>query len=384
VLINDNKKLILTNNEEKNKDIANYYVKGLNYNKFIKIISKKIKTIKSNSNYKTITFDFLKKYNYKQLEEIFLNLNNSEIVKLELLGKSSDNRNIYSIEIGKGKNITLFEAGVHAREIANPLFIIKYMVDLVNKYEENNEEIKKMLNDNKIVILPLLNPDGYEAFLFGKQTINDKKSFLYNNYIKYFKTNINGVDLNRNMPSQTSGLHYLKNKLNSKICMIPSLDKFYAGNKLGSEKESEILIYFQYKYYKDLKLYVSLHSMGRIIYAGKPNLSDEFNNKCNMYGKIVKDISNYHLCPIEEDDEGSGLDGTTTDFIAELINGLKFSTKTGRLSKNNYEEKIITPLHKGAVILIESLNIITTDLNLIKNEYYKYNLEKVYTSLIKN
>lgn len=376
---------LIVNYMENNSEIINeYFCEGMNLKDFEKIILKKENIIYNKNEYFKIDFDLNTKYHYEDIEKIIYKLNNSKIVKLELLGKSTDLRNIYSLEIGNGDNITIFEAGIHSVEIANSLFIMKYVIDLVNKYENNDLEIIQLLNNNKIVILPFINPDGYEVMLFSNEKIRNKDLYLSKNKYFKFKCNANGVDLNRNMPSQNAGLYYKKNKKNSKIINKPSLEKFFPGFSLGSENETKILIYFQIKYYKKAKLYVSLHSMGRVIYAGKPTLASEFNEKCRKYGKIVSDLTNYKLYDINEEDEGYGNDGTDTDFIAELINGLKFSTKTGRLCKNKYEEKINKPLYKGAVILIESMNVITNNLNLIKLEYEKFKLDKVYTSLIKN
>ncbi|UKI57051.1 MAG: hypothetical protein L6V81_06520 [Clostridium sp.] len=58
--------------------------------------------------------------------------------------------------------------------------------------------------------------------------------------------------------------------------------------ELGSEPETRAAMYFMLKHYKNVYAYVNLHSQGRVIYAGKPNLSTKFNK---ITSKFAKDIA---------------------------------------------------------------------------------------------
>lgn len=58
----------------------------------------------------------------------------------------------------ENKPIILIDAGIHAREwlaIAFALYIISQLV-------ENSEENMNLLNSYEVLIIPVLNPDGYE------------------------------------------------------------------------------------------------------------------------------------------------------------------------------------------------------------------------------
>lgn len=369
--------------------ISKYFATGISKEDYINIIERKTEVLKETDSYKKMSYNFEEYLKYSELESIYKNLNNSKIVKTEVIGISVDERKIYSLEIGNGDETVLFEAGIHASEFSNPLFIIKFMIDLVNKYEENDKEITELLNKYKIVILPNVNPDGYDVAIFGTKMLKNKKLYTYNNKDKidfhYFKANANGIDLNRNMPSQNGGLYYKKYELNNTVSLLLSTERnrYYAGKVLGSEPETKALIYWQNKYLKDTYAYISFHSSGRVIFNVKPNLSDEFNNLNNNCAKIVNKITEYEILEASDEEVGEGNDGTSTDFMAELANGFNYSSKTGRLSTISYDSKTNELKYKLCVITIETLERYTKDLGLIKDEYIDYELEKVFLNLIK-
>lgn len=351
---------------------------------YLNIAQKKIKYLcKNKAIYQTINYDFEKNLTFDDYENIIKKLNTSEYVKVLILNKSLDKRNIYALEIGIGKDIIIFDAGIHAREIANPLFLLKYMIDLVNSLEKN----KSNLLNVKIIIIPLVNPDGYEAVLFGSQLIKNHKLPIYRyqsliNYKKY-KANSNGVDINRNFPSQHSGLHY-KNWIDDSVSFKPNFreEKFFGGYLLGSEPETKALIFIFNKYFKNIKIYISLHSAGRLIYSGKPNLSDKFNLNSYRLAKYISKINNYIPYDKTKEDVGHGNDGTSTDYLSELASNFKFSLKTKRLSSFSYKKPIINNITDISIITLETLEKITFDLNIIKSEYYNKKLNIVFNQII--
>jgi len=130
--------------------------------------------------------------------------------------------------------------------------------------------------------------------------------------------------------------------------------------------------------------YISLHSAGRVIYSGKPNLSAAFNNKSLRLAKIVSQVNNYTAYDKTEEEVGYGNDGTSTDYASEIISDFKFSKKTGRLSASSYQNPKIKEVINTGIITLETLSEYTFDLNIIKEEYYNQKLYKVFTKLIKN
>lgn len=392
---NDNKEkqkinVEITENSEQNSDVVKeYFVNGMSVDDYKSVLTKEINYLKSEGKYEQISYNFEDKYHYSYFEEIFNKLNKSSVVKVEIIGKSVDNRNLYSIEIGSGEEVTVFEAGIHSGESASPLFITKFMIDLVNKYENGDEDTINLLKNNKIVVLPFANPDGYEVSFFGKDALNNKDLFLANyddDDLIIIKSNANGVDLNRNFPSQTSGLYYDRYDLHSTVSktQTSNVRKYFPGSTLGSEPETRAIMYLQNKWIDKLKTYVALHSAGRVIYNGKPYLSNEYNNTSHDVALVVGNITGYTVLSKADEDSGEGNDGTSSEYMAESLSGFKFSTETGRLSSDSYAKYYDDmKYHNTAVIVIEALEGYTINLDTIKDEYYDYDLAKAYLAVIK-
>lgn len=379
---------IVNTNESDINNINEFFADGMNLNDFKKVYNQKDNYLISNNNYNQINYDFEEKIHYSDLEKIFYKLNNSSIVKLELIGKSVDNRNIYGIEVGKGNNIIYIDANVHAAEIANTLILTKFLIEIVNGYESGDSSIIEALNTYKIVGIPCMNPDGYEIYNFGVESLNNKDLWWYQNKDKYdfenMKSNANGIDLNRNFPTQNAGLYYKNKKLINSV----SLDKttkttvYFGGYSLGSEPETKAAMYFMFKHYKNTKAYINMHSQGRVIYAGKPNLSNEFNNITKEFADNINSINGYTVHGLSSEEVGEGNDGSVTDFMAELANGFKFSSKTLRLSTDKYINNSCKLEYSYPVITMETIKTYTTDPSVFKTEYYDKKLRNVLFSLI--
>jgi len=384
---NTNKKInyedYITSGSESNPNIVQEYIAtGMNNNIFKETLSKDSKYIKTNKNYKPVSYNFEKHYKYEELESIYKSLASSEIVNLEIIGSSVDGRNIYSLEIGKGKDIVMLEGNIHAAEIAPTLFLTKFMVDVVNEWESGSEEIINLLKDHKIVIIPSVNPDGYNYSIFGKETIKNTNTFIYKNDSKieqdYFKANLNGIDINRNMPSQLSAL-YLSNKdLYYTVAKDKSTERlsYFAGYELGSEPETQALIYWMFKHYENAHAYLAIHSAGRVIYNGKPHLSDKFNEYSSKCAEVINESTGYNILGLESEVDGDGTDGTSTDMIAEIIHGYKFSTETGRLSTDKYDIQATNMIKDMCVLTVETLSNYTQNLVTIQEEYTKRKLKE--------
>lgn len=379
----------VVNTKESNDEvIEKIFANGMDKKDFNAILNQKYNYITSTGTYKQIKYDFNYQLHYSKIEEIINELTKSEIVNTEIIGESADNRNIYSVEIGKGNKTLLIDANIHAAETANTPLLVKFMIDVVNNYEKGDKNLKTKLNDYKIVILPCINPDGYEVYNFGIESINNRNLWIYKNKDKIdfenFKHNANGVDINRNMPTQNAGLYYKGKSLIKSVSLEKSFSKtaYFGGKSLGSEPETKALMYFMLKHYKNTFAYINMHSQGRVIYQGKPNLNSKFNSKSNSLAKYISSYNNYTIYGIESEEVAEGNDGSATDFMSELACGFKFSTKTGRLSINKYngttEQK-----YKYGVVTVETITTYSRDPNHSKDEYYNRNYYKLFIDLLK-
>jgi len=88
------------------------------------------------------------------------------------IGRSVENRPIHKLEMGTGEEVVLIIATIHGNENAGTPMMHHLREELIAHPE--------MLEGRKVVIIPVINPDGYA---------------------KNIRTNANGVDLNRNFPA---------------------------------------------------------------------------------------------------------------------------------------------------------------------------------------
>ena len=265
---------------------------------------------------------------------------------------------------------------------------MKFLCDLLNSYYNNDQQIINKLNSVKLAIIPSINPDGYEVYNFGKQVINNKKLWLYKNYekvnIEHLKCNARGIDLNRNFPTQHAGLYYKSKKLNDSVSLTktPKDLRFFCGKNLGIEKETLACMYFMLKHYKDVYAYLDMHSQGRVIYNGKPNLTNKFNNLSKKFAEYLSTYNGYKVCGVSYEEVGEGNDGTITDFMSELAHGFKISTRTLRLSTDSYIENSSKLIYNYPVVTMETLNKYTRDVNDIKFEYYNKKIKDIFYDML--
>lgn len=385
----DNCLSYITDTSESDKNIVNkVFASGMNLDVFKSSCNYEGDIIYKNGEYKYISYDFDRKLHYTDIEEILYNANNSDIVKLEIIGHSVDNRNIYGVEIGTGERVIYLDASMHAAEVASTVFLTKFINDLVYKYESGDKDVKNALNNVKMVFIPSLNPDGYEVYNFGIDSIRNKDLWIYQNRdrvnFRTFKYNANGVDLNRNFPSQNSGLYYNGKKLKSSVSLNKTVKNgTYFGNlEMGSEPETQAAIYYILKHHKNTVVYINMHSQGRVIYAGKPNLSSKFNNNTVKFANWVSKYTDYKVHGLSSEEVGEGNDGTITDFFSEIAHDFKFSTETLKLSSDKYKGSFDLK-YNTAVITLETLNDYTSDVSVFKREYYNYGIEDLLYGLLK-
>ncbi len=379
----------ITNESESDKEIIDtIFAEGMNVNDYKKLFEFVPEKINSNGKYNKINYEFEKSLHYSEIEEYIKEMNKSDIVDVYIIGKSHDDRNIYNIEIGNGNKVLMLDANMHSAESGNTPLLIKFLIDILNDYESNDKRVKELLNDVKIAAIPCINPDGYEVYNFGIESIRNKALWIYQNKdtvnIDHFKYNANGVDINRNFPTQSAGLYHNDKKLRSSVSLNKTTKRYtyFGGEVLGSEPETRAVMYQMLTHYKNAYAYINIHSQGRVIYSGKPNLSDEYNeltiNLCNRIGKIT----GYKVHGLDREEVGEGNDGTASDFMAELANGLVFSSETGRLSTSSYKNNNVKLKYKVPAIVVETLNDTYRDSSKFKTEYYNNGIKSMLYDLL--
>ncbi|MBN2797162.1 MAG: S-layer homology domain-containing protein [Clostridia bacterium] len=273
-----------------------------------------------------------------QLFEMALNLEEKypEILDLEILGYSTDDKPIYVLRLSSNiSEITSAEAyvdkyhyfvegGIHSRENVSPLMLLKivelYAADYYNPEMMPSIDMQMELDRFAFHFMILSNPDGYDLANFGLQEISSPYkenllSFSSHNFSQY-KSNINGVDLNRNFP----GVYYdsyaksfvdIWNQVKNEDYSNNPGRGYYYGPYAGSEVETRLLMGYVTSY--DFRNYISFHSRGEVIYYNKWMLSDAHNQGSYTLANQIAKYNGFE--PIYTGKETSG-SGYLTDFTA--------------------------------------------------------------------
>ncbi|MEW5820509.1 MAG: M14 family zinc carboxypeptidase [Cyanobacteriota bacterium] len=160
--------------------------------------------------------------------------------------KSIKGKDIPVAIIGTGDNCILVLACMHGDEQQGKYIAMK----LLAYYEEN----KLAISNKKMIVVPVVNPDGYELNIRG---------------------NARGVDINRNFPT--------KNWVKSE-----NKDDYFSGDAPSSEPETRTIIDL-IKIYKPAFI-LSFHQPYKIInYDGPAIKSAQLLAKFNKY-EILEDI----------------------------------------------------------------------------------------------
>lgn len=254
----------------------------------------------------------------------------SQIIKYVTIGKSHDNRDIVMLRLGVGRKYILFCGGVHGRETINPIVLMKIIEFYASQYEgykvvKEKLDIKlrnlspniekqydqmifgkcvyELLQTYTILMIPLLNPDGYVISLYGFNAIIDKKlrekiKKMFHNCSEW-KFNGRGVDINRNFPCRS---------------WKPKGPNDYAASE--NETKTLIQVFHQYR----IRCFLDFHSRGKSIYYYRNSMPLSYNEKQLKIAKRLKDITKYELVdPKKEIDYGDS-GGNTVHYFSERFN----------------------------------------------------------------
>ncbi|MEF8873612.1 MAG: M14 family zinc carboxypeptidase [Candidatus Thermoplasmatota archaeon] len=126
--------------------------------------------------------------------------NYSNLVQKHHYGTSWEGRDLWALEITSNdtqveeKSSVLIDGGIHAREWSGPQVASYYMWRILDGYD-SNETIHWLVNNRRIFVVPMTNPDGY--IYDGDGNLGESASWRKNRNDST-PTDAVGVDLNRN------------------------------------------------------------------------------------------------------------------------------------------------------------------------------------------
>ncbi|XP_050316277.1 carboxypeptidase B-like [Anthonomus grandis grandis] len=198
-----------------------------------------------------VTFTSFMKYDEQMAYLRRIGRDYPQIATVTTAGHSYEGREILMVKISSGASQTVvpkptifIDAGIHSREwIAQPVALY-----LIQQLVENNTNAG-MYQNVDWVIIPNLNPDGYE-FTYNNNRMWRKNRRLEGNNLCY------GTDLNRNFNYQ-----WMFNGASNNSCT-----EIYAGPEPFSEPETRIIRdWFLNNTNANVKLYMAVHSFGEMV-----------------------------------------------------------------------------------------------------------------------
>lgn len=239
-------------------------------------------------------------YTYKKMASDLKQLENAygDFLKVSVLAKTYDNRNIYCVRLGNenaSKKI-LVQATAHAREyMASQLVMRQIEFYCANYYSGmyKNSYFSEIFDDVAFYIVPMVNPDGVTISQYGPSGIKDaslKKKLLSmknkygkkdSSYFKRWKSNARGVDINRNFDAYWD--------LATNISKHPGQNG-YKGKSPVSEIESKTLVNLFNKIKPNVAL--SYHATGSIIYWDYGQ-TGELKKESDALLNVVKKLTGY-------------------------------------------------------------------------------------------
>ena len=168
------------------------------------------------------------------------------------------------VSLGKGNRYIFMNGNIHGNETVTTNYLLKVLDTYAYAYATETTvggySIKPLLDCFTIVMIPCSNPDGRLLVLSGYDT----------------KNNGNGVNLNRNFPTNwvydSSGLY---------------------GPSAGSEPETQAILEVLGRY--PFELVLDCHTSGNVIYYADYDCSSELRNRSYSIATALSQESGYRL-----------------------------------------------------------------------------------------
>ncbi len=209
-----------------------------------------------------------------------------ELISTEVIGSSVKGKDITLLKLGKGDKKACIVAGLHAKEDIAVVFTMRCIEEYAAAYYSKSGKfgsynLRKMLDEYTLYIVPLLNPDGLDIVNAGEMPLyTDTLSDVVR---EDYKSNANGVNLNRNFPFRWD-----------QIISSPAEpdESDYRGPSENSEPETQAIVKLVEN--NDFEWLFSMHCKGYFVYW-----ADCYNSITNFDRKLsnrLKDVCGFGLC----------------------------------------------------------------------------------------
>ncbi|XP_043283994.1 carboxypeptidase B-like [Venturia canescens] len=265
------------------------------------------------------------------------------LVELITIGRSFEGQPLQVVKVSSGptkdgrtKPVLWIDAGMHAREWIGTA-VATY---ILNQLVEKNNTYSKLLDISDWMILPVVNPDGYEFSHTGDRlwrktrsshADNDNEArytpaglfYMVSHYTKWLFSRCDGVDPNRNF-----GYHWGEDKeggMSKDPC-----HETYAGPNAFSEPETKAMADFIMENRENIRLYLTLHSysqMWLVPWGHTRSRPDDYSELSSVAKKAAKAMGKVHGTSYKVGPSAELLYPTSgaSDDWAKGVAGIKYS-----------------------------------------------------------
>ncbi len=220
-----------------------------------------------------------------------------DIIDIDVIGNSVEGRELLLIRLGRGPKKAVLAGAHHAREYITSTFLMESVDAYAQAYYGSGEfggyDIKTLIDELTVYIVPMVNPDGVNLVQNGVESALDpakvKSMRQMQSGYEEWKANINGVDLNRQYPC-----HWEEKESNTDV---PS-SEMYKGEAPATEPEVRALMALCEQ--NDFVLAASFHTKGEVIYWADSGTEQAIAADAAI-AQTLADITGYALMPVSED-----------------------------------------------------------------------------------
>ena len=241
-------------------------------------------------------------YGEFQRDMAALQKNAGAALRVDEIGQTVDGNKLYDFRVGNpaAERHLLVFGGIHAREYITAQLVMRQLVQLLSDQSTNgsyeNIAVRELLSNTEIHFIPMANPDGIGISQLGleglhteavRETVRqiaakDGKA-LTESYLRQWKSNANGVDLNRNFDA-------LWESYNDHLGHASA--DHYKGTAPECELESKALADLTRQFQFDATL--SYHTQGEVIYWNFGQ-EGELKNMSLLLANRVSELTGYRL-----------------------------------------------------------------------------------------
>ncbi len=241
-------------------------------------------------------------YGEFQRDMAALQKNAGAALRVDEIGQTVDGNKLYDFRVGNpsAERHLLVFGGIHAREYITAQLVMRQLVQLLSDQSTNgsyeNIAVRELLSNTEIHFIPMANPDGIGISQLGleglrteavretvRQIAEKDGKALTESYLRQWKSNANGVDLNRNLDARWESYNDHLGHASA---------DHYKGTAPECELESKALADLTRQFQFDATL--SYHTQGEVIYWNFGQ-EGELKNMSLLLANRVSELTGYRL-----------------------------------------------------------------------------------------